>query len=232
MLAGEQASGPAKPGLDLVGHEQRAGLPAPPPQLDEESWRRHDEPALAEDGLDHGAGHLGERHVRLQEAVELGGAVALTRDREPVDLRRERTEAILVGRGLAGQAERQQGAAVEAGVERQHRRPPGGPPRDLDRVFDRLRARVEQRRLADAGNRRDLAQLARQRHVRLVGRDHEAAVLQALELRARRLDHARGRVPAVHAPDATGQIQEHVAVDVGESGSLAAARKRRRGVAP
>ena len=119
-----------------------------PPQLEQKGRRRHDESALAQDRLDHRAGHLGERHVRLQEAVQLGGAVALARDREPVDLRRERPEAILVGRGLAGQAERQQGAAVEAGVERQHRRAAGGPAGDLDGVLDRLGARVEQRRLA------------------------------------------------------------------------------------
>ena len=138
------------------------------------------------------------------------------RDGEAVHLRGERAEAVAVGGGLAGERQGQERAAVEAGIEGQHRGPPGGAARDLDRVLDRLGAAGEERRLGRAGNRDDLAQLARQRHVRLVGRHHETGVLELLHLRARAVQHARRRVTRVQAADAAAEVEELVAVDVDE----------------
>ena len=52
--------------------------------------------------------------------------------------------------------------------------------------------------------------------VRLVGDDREVGVDEAAELLCRRLDDARMRVTDVEAADAAGEVDEDVAVDVGE----------------
>ena len=74
--------------------------------------------------------------------------------RHPVDLAGERAEALLVRHVLGGQRHRQVGAAVVGVVERDHRLPPGVVAGDLDRVLDRLGARVEQRGALLVGARR------------------------------------------------------------------------------
>ena len=94
--------------------------------------------------------------------------------RETIDLGREWAEAVAIRIRLAGQRQGEQRAAVEAWVERQDGRAPGGAARDLDGVLDRFGTRVEERRLLRSVPGRDGAELFGERHVRFVWRHHEA----------------------------------------------------------
>jgi hypothetical protein len=105
---------------------------------------------------------------------------------------------------------------VEAALERDHGRSLRVRARELHRVLDRLGAGVEERRLRRAGDRRALDQALRQLDVRLVRDDREVGVGEALELLARRGDDLRVRVTDVQAADAAGEVDERVAVDVGQ----------------
>ena len=69
--------------------------------------------------------------------------------------------------------------------------------------------------------RRELDQPLGERHVDLVGDDREVGVREALELLLRGRDDARVRVADVEAADAAGEVDERVAVDVGERGAAA-----------
>jgi hypothetical protein len=105
---------------------------------------------------------------------------------------------------------------VKPTLERDHGRPLRPRPRELDRVLDRLGACVEERGLRRPSHRGDPGQPFGQLHVRLVRDDRVVGVREALELLLRRRDDARVRVSDVEAPDAAREIDERVAVDVGE----------------
>src|SRR5262249_25408296 len=83
-------------------------------------------------------------------------ASILVRERQPVDLRRERSQAVLVGLRLRGERERQVRPSVERALERDHRGAPRREAGELDGVLDRLRTRVEERRLDGPRDRRQL----------------------------------------------------------------------------
>ena len=104
-------------------------------------------------------------------------------------------------------------------LEADHRRAAGVGARELDRVLDRLGARVEEgglRRAVEGGQREQaLGELG----VDLVGDDSEVGVGEALELLLRRLDHLRMGVADVQAADAAREVDERVAVDVGDRGA-------------
>ena len=78
---------------------------------------------------------LNRYSIALQRIGD-GHAVQRIRERRVEHVRRERAEADLVRRDLAGQRHAHQRAAVEAAGERDHARPAGGGAGDLDRVFD------------------------------------------------------------------------------------------------
>src|SRR4029077_2893480 len=93
------------------------------------------------------------RDLRRERALERGericctDAAVLVREWHPVDLWRKRPEPGFERVRLRRQGQRQQRATVERSLERDH----GGPlrvrARELDRVLDRFRAGVEERRL-------------------------------------------------------------------------------------
>ncbi len=85
---------------------------------------------------------------------------------------------------------------------------------DLDRVLHRLRAGVEQDRPLLEIPRRQPVELLGDRHVGLVGRDHEAGVRIPLDLVAHRGDHSGVRIAQGGDRDARGQIDQRVAVGV------------------
>jgi hypothetical protein len=184
--------------------------------------RRDLEAALALDGLDHdrrdglgrdlghqGALERGERLDGVRAAVPLG-------ERHAVDLRRERAEPGLVRVRLRGERERQERAAVEAALEGDHCGPLGVRARELDRVLDRLGARVEERRPGRPRDRSKRAEALRQRDVDLVRDDGEVGVAEVRKLLLGGLDDPRVRVADVEAADAAGEVDERVAVDVGQ----------------
>ncbi len=110
----------------------------------------------------------------------------------------------------------EQRATVERALERDHRRTLRVRARELDRVLDRFRAGVEERRLRGAGERRDREQPLGERDVHLVRDDREVGVEEARGLLLHGLDDVRMRVADVQAADAAGEVEERVAVDVGQ----------------
>ena len=94
----------------------------------------------------------------------------------PVDLGREGLESSLVGMGLAGEGEAQQGAAVEGVFEAHDCGTLGVGARDLDGVFDGLSASVDQQSFLGKRAGRDGVQLLGERDVVLVRRDLGASV--------------------------------------------------------
>ena len=117
---------------------------------------------------------------------------------------------------------------MEGALEGDHRRPSGEEPGELDRVLDGLGAGVEERRLRRSGERRSRNQLLGELDVGLVGHDREIGVGEAAELLLRRLDDARMRMAGVQAADPAGEVDEDVAVDVGERRATALVRHERQ----
>ena len=104
---------------------------------------------------------------------------------------------------------------MEAVVENDNGRAAGGGAGDLDRVLDRLGARVDEERLllgAAHGCRRVLGEPATDLDVRLVGADHEALVQEAVDLLVDRGDDRRVAVAGVLAGDPAGEVEVERAV--------------------
>jgi hypothetical protein len=118
---------------------------------------------------------------------------------------------------------------VEGPLEADHRVAPGEGARELDRVLDGLGAGVEERRLRRAGERRKCEQTLREVCVHLVRDDREVGMRELLELLLRGGDDVRVRVPDVQAADPTGEIDEDVAVDIGDRRATRLCRNNREG---
>jgi hypothetical protein len=84
---------------------------------------------------------------------------------------------------------------------------PGRGARDLDRVLDRLRARVDQQRLRLGVARPELVEAPADLDVRLVHPDHEALVQVAVDLLVDRLDDRVGVVAEVLAGDSAREVE-------------------------
>ena len=96
--------------------------------------------------------------------------------------------------------------------------------RELDRRFDRLRARVpEEHRVEPA--RRHCAESFGERDVRLVGRDAGGDVHQLRGLLADRSNDLRVRVPDIRDGDATGEIENAAAILRDEPASFTAVQR-------
>ncbi len=91
--------------------------------------------------------------------------------------------------------------------------------RDLHRVFDRLGAGGEQRRLLGVRARRELVQLLGERHVALIRHNLVAGVREALQLRLDRRDHLRVAVADVHHRDAAGEVDVALSLHVPQLGA-------------
>ena len=192
----------------------------------EELRRRDHEPALAEHGLDDDGGDVLGGDLREERALERGQSghhvrpAIRVRERDAVDLGRERAEAGLVRVRLGGHRHRQHRPAVEGSFEADDGLALRVGARELDRVLDRLRPRVEERGALLARDRGQLDQPFGQLDVDLVGDDREVGVAELRQLLLRGGDHARMRVPDVQAADAAGEVDEGVAVDVGDRGPV------------
>ena len=236
-VAGEPVAGAREAGLDLVGDEHCAVVGAPPGQRRQESRSRYDEPALALDRLDHHAGDVVGTDLLLDEvegtrggllAGHAGRVAERVGHRDPVDLRRERPERLLVGHVLRGQCHREVGAAVVAVVEHDHGLPLGVCPGDLHGVLDGLGAGVEQRSalLVVAGGQpvQGLAHL----DVLHVGRDHEAGVREPRDLLLNPGHHGVGCVAHAGHRDARPEVDQRVAVDIDEHAAARAVDEHRQ----
>ena len=100
--------------------------------------------------------------------------------------------------------------------EREHGGPAGRGARDLDGVLDRLGAGVEERGLDRSADRRPRRQPLGELDVRVVRDDREVGVQEAVDLRVHALGDRGVRVSDRQAADAACEVEEGVAVDVGE----------------
>ncbi len=204
-------------------------------QLGREVVRHRDEPALALHRLEHGACDRRRVELALEEQVEAGqglvgrDAAVRVRRRRAIDLRREWPEALPVHE-LRRHGHGQERPAVEGVVEDEHGGPARRGTRDLDRVLDRLRARVdEQGLLLGARARRQLAEPAADLDVRLVEADHHALVQVAVDLLVDRSNHRRVAVAQILAADAACEVDVRAAVGVLELRALGARDDKRCG---
>src|SRR6478672_9630188 len=233
-------AGAAAPALHLVVHVEDPMAVEQLLQSLREVRRHRDEPALALDGLEHGARDRRRVDVALEELLQPGDCVVLADAAErvrrggAVDLGRERPEALLVGNDLRRHRHREQRAAVEGVVEDDDSATPGRDARDLDRVLDRLRAAVEEERLlVGSPVGAELGQPAADLDVGLVHADHEALVEVAVDLCVQRFDDSRQVVPEVRAAEAAGEVDVLASLGVPYARALGTGDdERRRGDAP
>ena len=223
MLDGEETAGAAEARLNLVGDEHDPVLVADAPHSGDELGRRDDEAALSLNGLEDDRGDVLRCDAGREGALEGRQGVLDrhapigVRERHPVDLGREGAEPGLVRAHLRGEGEREQRPAVERALERDHSGALRIGAGELDRVLDRLGAGVEERGLDRPGDRDERRQPLRHGDVRLVRDDREVGVAEALELLVRGGDDVGVAVADVQAADAAGEVDEDVAVDVGQA---------------
>jgi hypothetical protein len=185
-----------------------------------ELGRRHVEATFTLHRLEQDRGDARGLDVALEEGLQAlerllhAHAVQRVRERGVKHVGREGAETRLVRIHLAGQRERHERAPVKAAAEGDHSRPAGGGARDLDRVLDRLGPGRHQQGLVRARSRGERVQPLAQGDVRLIAGDLETGVGDAVELRARSLDHARVTVARIEHADAAGEIHETAAGDV------------------
>ena len=172
---------------------------------------RH-ETALADDRLDDERSHARGFDVVLEQIGDVlqgvghGHAVIRMREAGMEDVGRERTETDFVGGDFAGQAKREQRAAVVTATEGNHARALGVSTRDLDGILNRFGAGGDEQGFGFAGNRGALVQFLGQFNVGFIGHDLEAAVHHAFQLLLDAGHHFRMAVTGVHDPNATGEI--------------------------
>ncbi len=222
MLHCEHAARAAEAGLHLVRDEHDPLPVADPAQPLDELGRGRHEPALAELRLEDDRGNLGGRHLGREHALDAveglscGDAAVLVRELRPVDLRGERPHAGLVRVHLRRHRHGEHRAAVEPRLEGHDGLAPRGEARDLDGVLDGLGARVEERGPGGAAQGREVPEPLGELDVHAVGDDREVRVDEARRLLLNRLDHAWVAVADVAHADAAREVDERVAVHVGD----------------
>lgn len=142
------------------------------------------------------------------------------RERHVVDVAGERTEAELVGRHLAGEAEGEVGAAVEGGVKGDDAGAAGLRPGDLDGVLDRLGAGGEETGLRFAAYRDNLVQPFGRADIQFVRDDGVAGMGYLFHLRLDGGLELVMDVADIENADAAGEIDVAVSLDVPQFGVL------------
>ncbi len=214
----------AETALHLVGHEHDLVLGAPALQRREKTGSRNHEAALALYRLDDHRRHVAGADLGRDHLQGPGGGLLPQQatvperigHRRPVDLAGEGPEALLVRHVLRRHRHGQVGPAVVGVIENDHRRPPRGNPGDLHRVLHRLGAGVEQRRLLGVLTGGHGGQLLAHPDVPLVRRDHEAGVAECRDLMLHGRHHPWCRVPDTGHGNSGTQIDQRVAVHVGQ----------------
>ena len=166
---------------------------------------------------------LQARRTRHAAAVRRSGpsvAAVAVGIGNPVHLGRERAEPLLVRHHLGGERHGEVGAAVESVLEAENRLSPGEVARHLHRVLDRLGAAVDEEGALLVGAGRHAVEPFGELDVGLVRGHRETHVGEPVELLADRLDHAGVPVTGVDHADAAAEVDEAVAVGVGQDGSL------------
>ena len=233
VLDGEHPARAAEARLHLVDDQQDAVLVAEAADARHELGRSNDEAAFALHRLDDDRRHmlgsdLGHECAleRCERCARVWAAIVV-RERDAVDLGGERAKAGLVRMRLRSERHGQQRAPVEAALEGDHGRPLRACARDLHGVLDRLGPGVEERGLRRRRDRRQGAEPLGELHVDLVRDDSEVGVREELRLLLDRGHDPRVRVAHREAADAAREVDEGVAVDVGERRATAFRRDDR-----
>ena len=185
-------------------------------------------PAFALLGLEDDRGDVVRRDVGREEALERRERLGRIRPAIPVRVRRavhlgrERAEALLVRMRLGRHRQRKPRPPVERTLEHDHGLSLRVQPRELDRVLDRLSARIEERAARLAADRGESSEPLGELDVTLVRDDGEVRVQEALGLLDDRGDHAWMVVSDIDDANAADEVHERVAVDVRDRGAASA----------
>ena len=222
VLHREHSPSPPEPGLHLVRHEQDAFPVADSAQAFHELRGRGQEAALALLRLEHDRRDVFRRHRRHEQALEgaecgcgVRAAIGI-RVRRAVDLGRKGPQPLLVRMRLRGHGQGHPRPAVECALEREDRLSLRVEARELDGVLDRLGAGVEERSTRLPGDRSQRAETLSELDVALVRDDREIRVEKPVGLLGDRFDDAWIVVADVRHADASDEVDERVAVDVGD----------------
>ena len=231
MLHREQAAGAREPGLHLVRDHHDAMPVAQRADRHHEIGGRGIEAPLALHRLEHDGGDAGGVQVGLEQLVD-GGKTVLGDD--PMqragegrveDVGHHAAEALLVGHDLAGQRHPHEGPPVERAGEGDHRISLRGRAGDLDRVLAGLGPGGDKDRLLGEIAGGGVVQALGQADIVLIGQNLVAGMRERVQLGAHGIDHAGVAVAGVHDRDAGGEIDQAVALDVGDSGVFGMCRE-------
>ena len=229
VLAGVPGAGAGHARLNLVGDKDDALRSAPFHERGEVAGCRHDKTTLALHRLDHetrevlGANRLLEVRDSAGGGLSAGQPIPVgVRARRAVHVRGERAEAGGVGHRLEGHRHREVGAAVVGVVEHGDTRALRELAGDLHRVLHGLGSGRDDDRLLRVGSGGVLGEQLGDTHIRLVRRDREHGVGEALELRGRGGGDRGIRVADRGDTDARGEVDERIAVDIDDDAAVGA----------
>ncbi len=235
MLDRPPLAGAAHPALDLVGDEQDIVLIAKFAQGGEEAGGRDDIAALALDGLDQDAGDLVGWDDMTEDLVldVADDGLTVILPRLPVqdgavgvgeggvdDAVHERVKAAVVGGLAGGKSDGAHGATVEGAGEADEVGPPGVVAGEFNGGLDRFGARVGHKGLGFLPEGSDLVQLFCQLDPFLVV-EIRRNMNELLGLVLDGLDHLGMAVTGGDDGDASGEVEEAVAVHIPDLGALA-----------
>src|SRR5579871_373175 len=243
MLRRPHLPGPADTRLHFVENEQHTKPLGDTRQFVEEFLRRDDVAALALHRLDDDGRHFVGRQDRFHELVfdylgALDGtsvrrfaiSTAITiRIRNVMYARHERAEATAL-RGFARrERERAEGSAVEGAKERDEFFAARGVTSELERRFDRFRARIAERYTPFAAAGSDFGELLGQSDHVFVVKVGARHVHQVGSLALNGIDHSGVTMTRGNHGDAGIEIEKTVAVHIFHDGALAALGDQRVG---
>ena len=243
MLGREHRAGTSEAGLHFVGDEKNAVPLAGLLQNREEFARRRDETAFAKHGFDDDGGDSFGRHHALESILEVMRAENIACGilqriratiavgiRDAVNVRGKGFEAGFVRMRFAGQRHSQHRSAMKRVFEADDRRTPRIGAGDFHGVFDGFGAAVHENRLSWRTRRgRANSVFPRAQYIFRRG-DAEAGMDECVELFANGRNHARRAMARIHDADASGEVEEAIAVHVFEHGAFGARGKNRRRV--
>ena len=212
--AGEQGSGAAEAGLDLVDHELDPVLGAQGRGGGEIARRRLDDAALALDRLDDEGGIVPAAFAQLR--VQRRDIA----ERHISDIEDRRAERLLEG-SAPGDRQRAQRLAVEAVAGRQERAPAGGGAGELQRRLGGLGAAVGEGDMGKAGGG-DREQAFGKLAGGVVHRGLDKAGLAAVAHVEHRLPDRIGIVAERQRPEAGDRVEDPASVGALEPGAVAA----------
>src|SRR5260221_5762476 len=250
MLACKPFPGARKARLHFVSDEENPVFAADFLQKCKVVFRRNDESTFAQDGLGNDRGHRLRRDVAFERVLKMMRKCLRRRaflaaigvgEGDAINVAGKWLKARLVRMRLAGERHGQQRSAMERILEANHCGTLGVSARDLNCVFHRLRAGIDDDGFLRTFPRCQRVQLFRQCDVAFVRSHRKTEVQVLLELLAQCRYYARRAVTDVETANPACKIEIAIAVDVferralrrsHENGSAIVWPARNRGFAP